>query len=127
MKRKSQLRTLVAFCAMFSATQMSYGESAKNPEKQEAKRQEMIERHKKVAEMHLKAATCLQSDKTIAQCRQEMIEDCRSTMGNNCPMMGNGQGKMGRQGKGMMNGGGGMGWMMEDTDSTEKESPKERK
>lgn len=45
-----------------------------------------------MAAMHEKMAACLRSDKTMAECRTEMIKNCRDTLGpDECPMgMGHG-------------------------------------
>jgi hypothetical protein len=72
-----------------------------------ADRQTLIERHKQVASMHEKMATCLASTKTVDQCRDEMIAACDANFGGKCPM--GGMGRDGR-GRGMM----GPGWMFDD-------------
>lgn len=69
----------------------------------------LVERHKKIAEMHSKMATCLASQKTAAECQVEMKAACTSSLGGECPM-GRGMGAM--RGRGMMNGGQCPGWMM---------------
>ena len=57
----------------------------------------------KMAEVHQRMATCLASDKPIAQCRSEMWKNCQDLMGKDgCPMMGAWGGGMG---PGMMGGG----------------------
>jgi hypothetical protein len=45
----------------------------------------------KMASAHERMATCLRSDKAIAECRSEMMKSCREIMGEQgCPMMGMG-------------------------------------
>jgi hypothetical protein len=82
-------------------TSPSFGQGVKT-QPTITQRHTMSERHKKLAEMHTKMATCLESDKTPAACRQEMIDSCSSDFAGRCPMMG--MGKRGGKGKGMMNG-----------------------
>lgn len=74
-----------------------------------AQRQNMSAMHKKIAEMHVKMAACLESDKSPAQCRQEMQDACSSNFGGTCPMMG--MGKMGGRGRNAMGGGRCLDWM----------------
>ena len=58
-----------------------------------------------MAALHEQMAACLRSDKSIADCRTEVMKSCRDTMGTQgCPYMGMGQHGMG-MGSGM---GGGM-------------------
>ncbi len=52
------------------------------------------EQRQKMADLHEKMATCLKSDRLVYDCRKEMMQGCKETMGKDgCPMMG---GKMGR-------------------------------
>jgi hypothetical protein len=45
----------------------------------------------KMASVHEQMAACLRSEKSIAECRDEMMKDCREQMGEQgCPMMGKG-------------------------------------
>ena len=47
----------------------------------------------KMAVLHEQMAACLRSDKSIADCRDEMRKNCRAAMDpHNCPMMGMGRG-----------------------------------
>lgn len=56
----------------------------------------------KMAEVHQRMATCLRSDKPIAECRSDMLKNCQDLMGKEgCPMMGAWGGGMG---PGMMGG-----------------------
>lgn len=42
-----------------------------------------------MAEVHEKMASCLRSDKSFADCRSEMQNNCKTMMGDQgCPMMG---------------------------------------
>jgi hypothetical protein len=51
------------------------------------------EQRQRMAGLHEKMASCLRSDRPMAECRQEMMKGCKDTMGKDgCPMMG---GKMG--------------------------------
>jgi len=46
------------------------------------------EMREKMATLHEQMATCLRSDKPIADCRSEMRKSCTETMGEaGCPMM----------------------------------------
>ncbi len=52
------------------------------------------EQRQKMADLHEKMAACLKSDRLVSDCRKEMMQGCKDTMGKDgCPMMG---GKMGR-------------------------------
>ena len=51
------------------------------------------EMREKMATVHEHMASCLRSDKSVAECRTEMMKSCRETMGaQSCPMMGVGPG-----------------------------------
>src|SRR5687768_11919705 len=63
------------------------------PQPTASQRQAMSERHIKLSEMHTKMASCLESDKTFAVCRQEMIDSCSKNFSGKCPLMD--VGKMG--------------------------------
>lgn len=106
-------RLPAALATFFLTTLASTGlaETA-NSQPTTAQRQKMSEMHQKMAEMHSKTAACLASEKTPAQCRQEMMDTCSADFGANCPMAGTGKGMMGGKGMGMMNNGSCMDWMM---------------
>lgn len=74
-------------------------------------RQKMVEIHKKMADMHTKMVTCLESDKAPSLCRQEMLDTCSANFSGECPMIGKGKRRGGR-GAGMMGNGCYMDWMM---------------
>jgi hypothetical protein len=58
------------------------------PTSQAAPSKEMRE---KMAKLHEQMAACLRSDKSIDECRTEMMKECHETMGKEgCPMMGGG-------------------------------------
>jgi hypothetical protein len=49
------------------------------------------EMREKMATLHEQMATCLRSDKSISDCRSQMMKSCQETMGDQaCPMMGHG-------------------------------------
>ena len=49
------------------------------------------ETREKMAVLHEQMAACLRSDKSIADCRDEMRKNCQTTVGaQGCPMMGMG-------------------------------------
>jgi hypothetical protein len=49
------------------------------------------EMREKMATLHEQMAACLRSDKSITQCRTEMMTNCQDVMGKDgCPMMGMG-------------------------------------
>lgn len=51
------------------------------------------ETREKMAVLHEQMATCLRSDKSLADCRAEMMKGCKESMGDQgCPMMGMGRG-----------------------------------
>ncbi len=48
-----------------------------------------IQMHEHMAEMHTKAAACLKSGKTEAECHEAMMTECKAMKGDmDCPMMG---------------------------------------
>ena len=52
------------------------------------------ETREKMAVLHEQMATCLRSDKPIADCHAEMMKGCQQNLGDHgCPMMGMGMGK----------------------------------
>lgn len=55
------------------------------------------EMRERMATLHEQMAACLRSDKSISECRTEMMQHCRAMMGNpGCTgMMGMGRGMMG--------------------------------
>jgi hypothetical protein len=58
------------------------------------------EQRQEMATAHEKMATCLRSDKSMEDCKKDMMQTCHTMMGKGgCPMMGKMQGMMG---KGMM-------------------------
>lgn len=63
-----------------------------------AGRPEMAKMHRQMADVHVKMAECLASDKQIRECQKQMSGSC-SAMGD---MMGKGQGMHGTMGKGLM-------------------------
>ena len=112
-KRATRFILSILFIAGTASTSFSQGVKTQPTA---AQRYAMIERHKKMAEVHTKMAACLESEKAPAVCRQELIAFCSSEFGSNCPIMG--MSKRGGKGKGMMNGGC-MDWMMSpDSDTT---------
>jgi hypothetical protein len=45
------------------------------------------EQRQKMATVHEAMATCLKSDKPMADCRTEMMKSCEESMGQDCSMM----------------------------------------
>ena len=110
--RAARFSLSILFVAGITST--SFGQGMKT-QPTIAQRQTMTERHKKLAEMHAKMATCLESDKAPTACRQEMIDSCSNDFAGSCPMMG--MGKKSGKGKGMMNGSC-MNWMINPESDT---------
>ena len=51
------------------------------------------ETREKMAQLHEQMAGCLRSDKSVAECRTEMMKSCQDALGKEgCPMMGMGPG-----------------------------------
>jgi hypothetical protein len=47
------------------------------------------ETREKMAALHEQLASCLRSDKSLAQCHSEMLKSCKEQLGSEgCPMMG---------------------------------------
>jgi hypothetical protein len=66
-----------------------YAQSA-TPKATESQKSEMITKHKKMAEMHSKMASCLESDRPMSECRKEMSEMSGESTCTDCPMTGKG-------------------------------------
>jgi hypothetical protein len=80
-----QTRTLAAMMLMVG-TAMSL--AAEPPAAMPTPSKEMRE---KMAAIHEKMAACLRSERTFAECREEMQQNCSDMMGEQgCPMMGMG-------------------------------------
>jgi hypothetical protein len=83
---------LVSAASGFAAEPKKSAPSAPSPEVRE-----------QMAAVHQKMADCLRSERSLADCRAEMMNSCQQLMGDSgCPMMGTGKGGMG---PGMMGGG----------------------
>lgn len=52
------------------------------------------EQRKQMADMHTKAAACLNSNKSMQECREEMMKNCPMVKDGHCPMMGMGMSPM---------------------------------
>jgi hypothetical protein len=47
------------------------------------------EQRQKMAELHERMASCLRSERSVGECRQDMMKGCRDTLGKEgCPMTG---------------------------------------
>lgn len=79
---KSQLVSLVAIITVGATT--TFAEKANEPSK---------EQRAKMAAMHDKMASCLRSDKTVEECRNEMRTMCEQSE-MDCPMGHMGHNKM---------------------------------
>jgi len=86
-----------------------------------AQKHSMSDRHKKLAQMHVKMAECLESDRPATQCRDEMMESCSNNFAGYCPMMD--MGRMGGPGHGRMYGSY-MDWMMSPDSDSNPTAPK---
>lgn len=98
MFRKNGFLCAVVAGIMLAGSGVTFGADAQQtapPDPSPASRQKM-------AEVHQRMATCLRSDKPIAECRSDMLKNCQDLMGKEgCPMMGSWGGGMG---PGMMGG-----------------------
>src|SRR5690349_9511765 len=84
-------RAVLAMGALLLCTNAWSGDPA--PAGSDSQAAPSKELREKMAAMHEQMATCLRSDKTVAECRKEMMQSCRHTMGSDaCPMMGMGPG-----------------------------------
>ena len=50
------------------------------------------ELREKMASLHDQMAACLRSEKSVAECRTQMMQGCRDIGSQACPMMGRGSG-----------------------------------
>ena len=100
------------FFLLIGFASTSYSEATKEPLTAN-QRQTIVERSKKMADMHSQMARCLEAGKELSVCRQALMDSCSNNFGTSCPM-GLGKysgGKMNGPGMGMMNGRC-MDWMM---------------
>ncbi len=98
------MKTLIAASLLVLAA--AFARAADKTAAAPADRRTLIEMHQKMIAAHQKMVDCLKSDKTIAQCRDEMRKDCPAVkagqcpwIDGSCPMMG-GQGRRPRRGTG---------------------------
>lgn len=63
--------------------------------KTEPQAQEMTQKHRKMAELHTKAAGCIASGRPMKECHAEVMKDCPMMESGMCPFM---------EGKGMKKG-----------------------
>jgi hypothetical protein len=119
MTHSSRIVSLVSVLAavLLLAISVNSAASAQSPQPMvsESKKESMVERHKKMSEMHSKMAACLESDRPAKECRKEMRETCSAAGGGECSMMG-------KKGKGMRNKGGSCEGMMDSDLGSETES-----
>lgn len=86
-------KRVLVISAMFFTVSSSFAAEAKVS----------AEDRQRMSEMHLRMATCLQSDKPMNECQSEMMKSCKEIMGKTgCPMTEMGYMK-GMMGHGMMN------------------------
>jgi len=91
MKRLVTL-TLISFALLHSGLQSASAQNASEKEKkvptltqeERVKHAEMLD---KMAEAHKRLAECLRSEKTTAECHEEMIKECPMAHENHCSMM----------------------------------------
>lgn len=97
------MKTTPLFASLFIAL-LSFSALAETKNNPTATKNPPLEQRQKMAELHEKMASCLRSDRAFPECRQEMMNGCKTTMGQEgCPMMGAGMGKgMGRGRSSMM-------------------------
>jgi hypothetical protein len=87
--KRSHMKTqiTITITALIFSTTISFAADTKISKKD----------RQKMAEIHTKMATCLQSDKSMSDCQNEMMKSCKGIMEKSrCPMM-----EMGHM-KGMM-------------------------
>ena len=82
-----RLAFVVCFLAMFGSFALG-AESTSNPNGAKSKSPMTLEQRQKMAGFHEKMAICLRSDRAMQECREEMMNGCKETMGKSgCPMM----------------------------------------
>ncbi|OFZ19176.1 MAG: hypothetical protein A2Z20_02315 [Bdellovibrionales bacterium RBG_16_40_8] len=85
MKKHIFMALVISMSTSFMTTSSAFSADAK---KEEAKPL-IKEARQKMAEIHTKMAGCLNSDKSMKECRGDMMKNCQETMGKeDCPMMG---------------------------------------
>jgi hypothetical protein len=86
MNRKIHLRSWIG--AIVVATLFAIDGSALAAQEPTAAAPEPSKQQREqMARMHEQMATCLRSDKAVAECRTQMQSACHSAMGPHCPMM----------------------------------------
>jgi hypothetical protein len=110
------------FSFISGITQQSLAQSTQPTVEQ---RQAMTERHKKMADMHSEMASCLASDLTMQQCRQQFRDTFNSSIGSNWQSMGQGpKASMHMRGNRMMSSSQCMDWMNDTELENAPENPR---
>jgi hypothetical protein len=100
--RTAKFRIAATVIMLFTAVSLAWAASPAPANPTPSK-----EQREKMAQAHEKMATCLRSERPLAECHQEMMQACHDTMGGQgCGMM---MGPGGMRGHGMMRGPGGAG------------------
>lgn len=85
-RASSGLIRILAATALLTSAAMTFA-----AEPQAATPAPSKEMREKMAAIHERMAVCLRSDRTFAECREQMQQNCSDTMGERaCPMMGMG-------------------------------------
>jgi hypothetical protein len=91
-KRVSQFGTRIVIASVLAIVGASATLGANPPAA--AQSPPSKEMREKMATLHEQMAACLRSDKSMTECRTEMMKDCQDVVGKDgCPMMGMGWGR----------------------------------
>lgn len=89
--RISKFRTQIVIASLLAIVGASAAPGANPPAA--AQSPPSKEMREKMATLHEQMAACLRSDKSMPECRTEMMKNCQDVVGKDgCPMMGMGWG-----------------------------------
>lgn len=78
------MKHLLMACALLLASGLARSAETKT----EQKTQEMLQMHRKMAELHKQAADCIESGRPMKDCHNEAMKGCPMTKSGHCPFMG---------------------------------------
>lgn len=91
MKKHTIVALVISISAVVTGNSLSFAADKQTEAKGPSK-----EQRQKMAEAHQKMADCLNSDKPMGECKDEMMKSCHDMMGKDgCPMMSEKGGMMG--------------------------------
>lgn len=78
------MKHLLMACALVLAPGLARSADTKT----EQKTQEMLQMHRKMAELHKQAADCIESGRPMKDCHNQAMKECPMMKSGHCPFMG---------------------------------------